>query len=242
MITATMTGQEIINLYQEKDFPIVDSVIEKKSFKLSKELRKGLGKRAAQCYDVHTDNADYKVSIGVGRNLDKCIADVYAYCRETNDYVIVTSTVSLGFKCDAFAITPHYIKRYAERCLHRSEYGVNQVLASMTLDHNFAIKIYESGKYSVLALKGGLSLDVFDEKRRVEVAKTYVSLDMLKSSQVSAYKKVEKLLGKYNSVFANPVKDPILEGKKFAEEVNEAALSIEEISEIYGKFFNEKKK
>lgn len=95
----------------------------------------------------------------------------------------------------------------------------------------------------MFAINGGISLAIYDEKRDLMLMKTFVSVEMLKSSQIKAWKRVSNLLEQFDefveegSVRYGYSRREIQE--QFSNEIS--MLELDEINEIYGEHFKNRK-
>lgn len=240
IITASMTADDLCKIYKQ-DQPFIESILQKKYQKLIKELRKGLGKFASQCYDVQTSNAFYKCSLCVQRSLGDCRIHIFIYIQETNEYVCVDDLASES-NAKLFAYTPHYVQRYAQRFMQNPNLTINQSFAAIERNFGICFKIYEDDKNEVMAMSEGLALAKINQARDIVIYKTFISTDLLKTSQVEAYEKVASLLedftpkfkslGHYGSLYDSLMREVV-------NKINELNISLEDTQKIYGKFFQD---
>lgn len=240
MLTGTMVASDLQKIY-DGDRERIYRFLDHKEAELRRQLKKGLSKKCAKCYDYKTSNADYKLSLCVYSR--RSIIDVYMYIKETNEYVIVTAKANQNDDA-CMVFTPHYIRRMGERVYGDKEMEVNKILTYFILHSNTSINIYHNGRNYVFATQGGISLALYDEKRDLMVLKTFVSVEMLKSTQISAWERVAGLIESFDrfvedesSRNGTTTADVL---KQLSYEVSK--LDLEEINNIYGEHFNKKKK
>ena len=199
MIIGSMTGRELFEIFK-KDKPMLEKFAIEKAKKLIRELRKGMGRYTTQCYDFKTKDAtEYKVCVFVDRgNIRKFYFDMFIYCKETNDYVCATSLLDEENSAEQFSYTPHFLRRYAERALGVDNMSINRVLAHIEREIAYTVLIYKNDASKVVATSMGLFLQKIDYKRGINICKTFVSVDMLKSSQIKAYMVVADLIKEYS--------------------------------------------
>lgn len=95
----------------------------------------------------------------------------------------------------------------------------------------------------MFATNGGISLAIYDEKRNLMLMKTFVSKEMLKSTQIEAFGQVAALIDRFDRFVedetdrkGNTTYDILLELSKEMSKLN-----LEEVNEIYGKHFKTKR-
>lgn len=239
MITSTMTGEELYK-YFCRDRGALINFMDKKAAKLKKELRCGMKAKVSQCYDYLYKGVPYKLSVIVSRNAKYYCADVFIYVKETNDYVSV-ALLDLQARVAQYSLTTHFLHRFAERYLHRVDMSINTILTKYQRHVIYTVVIYNDGKRYVVASNAGLILQEMDERRGIRVCKTFVSLEMLKSSQIATYEKVAWILEKYSKIC--DVVTPI-DGKRISEdfnnELNAHGITAEMLYEAYGEYFKKK--
>lgn len=199
MIIGSMTGRELFEIFK-KDKSMLEKFAIEKAKKLIRELRKGMGQCTTQCYDFKTKDAtEYKVCVYVNRgNIRQFYFDMFIYCKETNDYVCATSLLDEENSAEQFSYTPHFLRRYAERALGIENMPINRVLAHIEREVAYTVLIYKNDTSKVVATSMGLYLQKIDYKRGINICKTFVSVDMFKSSQIKAYMVVADLIKEYS--------------------------------------------
>ncbi len=240
MITGTMTGDELYLVYN-KDAVRLHAFSKEKAKRLIREVRKGLMSFTSACYDCKTNNADYKVCVFVDRRVSAFLYNVYVYVRDTNDYVDV-SILSTDAHVEQFSYTPHCLHRYAERFLKKPDMPINKILAHIEREVAYTLVIYEDEWSKVVASTVGLFLQKRDWKRGMVVNKTFVSVEMLRTSQIETYVKVADTLAKFSAMFDKVRKMPKNIHEQFNEELYRMGVSKADIYNAYGSYFNNKKK
>lgn len=235
MLTGTMTAKDIRKVY-ESDKERIFRFLNHKENDLRRSLKKGFAKKCAKCYDYKTDHADYKLSICVYSK--RSIIDVYMYILETNEYVVVTAEAN-GSNTSCLVFTPHYIRRMGELIYGDRDMDINKILTYFILHSNTSINIYHNEPNYVFAINGGISLAIYDNKRDLMLMKTFVSVEMLKSSQIKAWKRVSNLIEQFDK-FIEDYSDRYGYSRwqiqeQFRNEIS--MLELEEINEIYGEHF-----
>lgn len=165
------------------------------------------------------------------------------YIKETNEYILVTAKASQNDDA-CMVFTPHYIRRMGERIYGDKEMEVNKILTYFILHSNTSINIYHHDRNYVFATKGGISLAIFDERRNLMVLKTFVSVEMLKNTQIEAWNRVAGII----ETFDKFVEDESARNgttttdllRQLSVEISK--LDLDEINNIYGEHFNKKKK
>lgn len=239
MLTGTMVATELQKIYN-CDKERIFRFLERKEPELRRQLKKGFARKCSKCYDYNTKNAEYKLSICVYSR--RSFIYVYMYIYETNEYVLVTAMTNKDdYACIVF--TPHYIRRMGQRIYGDKEMGINKILAYFILHSNTSINIYHHERNYVFATQGGISLAIYDDKRDLMVLKTFISVEMLKSTQIEAWNRVASLVEDFDrfveekSVRNGNTNEYILHQLSF--EISK--LDLDEISNIYGEYFNKKK-
>lgn len=229
--------QKIYDCDRERIYRFLD----RKETELRRQLKKGFSHKCAKCYDYKTANADYKLSLCVYSR--RSIIDTYMYIKETNEYILVTAKASKND--DAYMVfTPHYIRRMGERIYGDKEMEVNKILTYFILHSNTSINIYHHDRNYAFATQGGISLAIFDERRNLMVLKTFVSVEMLKNTQIEAWNRVAGII----ETFDKFVEDESARNGTTTTDllrqlgVEISKLDLDEINNIYGEHFNKKKK
>lgn len=240
MLTGTMNASDLQKVY-DSDRERIYRFLNHKEDVLRRQLKKGFARKCAKCYDYKTDRADYKLSICVYSR--RSIIDVYMYVKETNEYVMVTAVADY-YQDACLVFTPHYIRRMGERLYGDKELDANKVLTNFILHSNTSINLYHKGNNYVFATQGGISLAIFDEKRNLMVMKTFVSVEMLKSTQITAWERVADMIETFDRFVedesarhGNTTADIV---EKLSQEISK--LDLDEINNIYGEHFNKQKK
>lgn len=184
MITSTMTAREIAKI-READDEQLRRFAERKRKVLRKSLGNGIHKVSC-CYDYKTKNAEYKIIVRVTKKLRGMI--LYMHEKENNEFIMATSSNLTQIK-----ISAHYWKRVSERLYHEPM-TINKVMGKY--DPLGVPLFYRNGDF-VFANEKGLSLGKWDGA--FYHFKTFVSLEMLRKTQLDAFLKVEKFIYDINN-------------------------------------------
>lgn len=241
MIIGSMTGRELFEIFK-KDKPVLEKFANKKARKLIRELRKGMGQYTTQCYDFKTkDLTEYKICVFVNRgNIRNFYFDIFIYCKETNDYVCACVLLDEANNMEQFSYTPHFLRRYAERALGVENMPINKVLAHIEREVAYTVLIYKDETSKVLATSMGLFLQKIDRKRGINICKTFVSIDMLKSSQIKAYVVVADLIGEYSERYNKVQRNDNIRAD-FAIDCMVRGITEKDLIDAYGEYFKRKK-
>lgn len=242
MIIGSMTGRELFDIFK-KDKPMLEKFAIEKAKKLIRELRKGMGRYTTQCYDFKTKDAtEYKVCVFVDRgNIRQFYFDMFIYCKETNDYVCATSLLDEENSAEQFSYTPHFLRRYAERALGIENMPINRVLAHIEREVGYTVLIYKNDTSKVIATSMGLYLQKIDKRRGINICKTFVSVDMLKTSQIKAYMVVADLIEEYSERY-NKVQRNDNVRVDFANDCLRRGITEKDLVNAYGEYFKNKNK
>ncbi len=175
----------------DKNRKRIAAFADKKAKVLGRELRMGMNRSAAKCYDFTApDRTEFKVAVTVQRK--SYYLAVYVYCRETN--LIYRCEYNRAVRVTSFnrAYTVHYLHRYAERILGKPDMSVNAVLASLTPAD--LILAYQEGRNAVFVTVFGMVFCTSDEAKGVVVFRTVVSASMLKTSQKEVFRQLGGLV------------------------------------------------
>lgn len=186
MLTASMNSNDLLRILSADHERIVRWG-QYRIKELRSELLKGMKEKIWKYYDYHTDNADYIIVIHCNR-AGKFGIIRFAYIKETNEYLTKIQCVP-GYN----AISVHMLHRYAERVLKNKDLSIGETLLAFS-QQNMSIVIYHDDTNFVAANGKGLVLMKYDARRDIMCMKTFVSLDMLKESQYSAWEKVSEIL------------------------------------------------
>lgn len=242
MIIGSMTGKELYKIFL-KDKPSLEQFAANKAKRLVRELRRGMGQFTTQCYDyVSSDKTEYKICVFVNRtNVKQFYFDTFIYCKETNDYVCVAVLVNEEDSMEQFSYTPHFLRRYAERALGVESMPVNRVLAHIEREVAYTVLIYKDETSKVVATSMGLYLQKIDRKRGINICKTFISLDMLRASQIKTYLVVADLIQKYSEMY-NKVQKLDNVRIDFAKDCLTRGISEKDLVDAYGEYFKHKNK
>lgn len=241
MIIGSMTGRELFEIFK-KDKPMLEKFAIEKAKKLIRELRKGMGQCTTQCYDFKTKDAtEYEVCVFVNRgNIRQFYFDMFIYCKETNDYVCATSLLDEENSAEQFSYTPHFLRRYAERALGIENMPINRVLAHIEREVAYTVLIYKNDTSKVVATSMGLYLQKIDYKRGINICKTFVSVDMLRTSQIKAYMVVADLIKEYSERYTKVQRNDNVQ-VDFAKDCLARGITEKDLIEAYGEYFKNKK-
>lgn len=238
MITSRMNASEIAKI-RIKDNERIKAFQVNKAAELRRQLKKTGEKRISTCVDFKTPNAEYKVSFNVysGNNF---FSGVFAYLREDNVYIAMSTPVK--DKEYYMAMSPHFFNRYAERHL-KKKMTISKVMSYFFYDFMGAIGIYgdEDGKF-VYAIDSGIMLGIFDFDRQILFIKTFVSLDMLKETQLRSFEKIKVNLDETRRRVMESRKSDDNEKVNFEfDKAYKNLLSVDatEARDIYATFFEE---
>lgn len=190
MLVATMTSREVFDVMQ-KDVDRLAAFSYHKEKSLMSELRKSRLEMVSQSYDYHTPNADYIIVLRCNRK-GYVSRMRFAYIEESLEYV---SSVTQGNSRGIVSYSVHLLHRYAERVLHDTSLPMRKILLKFC-QNSVSACIYTDKDYFVSATEAGLCLGKYDHTRGIMVHSTFVSMDMLKEKQLSAWQKVESITKK----------------------------------------------
>lgn len=231
MLVATMTSREVFDVMQ-KDVDRLAAFSYHKEKSLMSELRKSRREMVSQSYDYHTPNADYIIVLRCNRK-GYVSRMRFAFIEETLEYV---SSAIQGKSKGVVSYSVHLLRRYAERVLHDSSLPMRKIFLKFCQDSVFAC-IYTDKDYLVTATETGICLGKYDQTRDIIVNRTFVSRDMLKETQLSAWNKVERFV----KVALDARNKYGMNSKEFQAILRaipqEMALSREEAAKIYASYF-----
>ena len=197
-------------------------------------MLKGMKEKIWKYYDYHTDNADYIIVIHCNR-AGKFGIIRFAYIKETNEYLTKIQCVP-GYN----AISVHMLHRYAERVLNNKDLSIGETLLAFS-KLNMSIVIYYDDTNFVAANERGLVLMKYDARRDIICMKTFVSLDLLKESQYSAWEKVCQILkSKQEFKSFTSQRKGLTREERLKSLINiddEQVLSKQEAFELYATFY-----
>ena len=243
MITSTMTSQEISNLI-DKDRDRINKYIGYRYKEMERNLRKGFAKSASKIIDYSTTNAKYKIILYVAGKFHAF--SLLALNYESNEWIDVTfSWQKLGKPLQYIARSVHFFNRYAERFWGDTDKSLNDIILKFYQEINCSIVVYWKDDHVVYASSNGIILAIYDEDKMIVHIVTFVSAEMLKYSQFSAWVKVWNTCQRLSA----KAKLEIQETGNLSpftscswEFTEKEKLTIEEASEIYGKFFKHREK
>lgn len=235
MLVSSMNAEDISKVRVMDDSRLT-AFQQMKARELLRELKKQKISSICTCFDFKTPNAEYKMTFFI-KSGDVYYSGIFGYMRESNVYVPMSIVGDDGYY---MALSPHFLNRYAERYL-KKRLSLGKSLANFF--HNFvgaAVLYADKTKRVVYAIYGGIMLGKYDSEKKVIYMKTFVSLDMLKGSQIRSYGKIKRFIDysreridgikKSNDcVKINAAFDNVFEGM--------AKLDMDEAREIYSTFF-----
>lgn len=241
MITGTMTGRELHAIFC-KDRAALDRFAEEKVKKLARELRKGFCDFATQCYDVRIRDVGYKVCVLVNKGTSRkgYFYDVFMYCKETNDYYAAAVLDNEWLNQEQFSYTTHFLHRYAERALGDPDMSINRIIAHIEREVAYSVLLYTDGDDKVLASSMGLFLQKYDRARGINVCKTFVSVEMMRTSQIKAFELIGGLIKKHSERFTRSGHTESI-AKDFAEDCLRNGVFQKDLSDAYGEYFKKRK-
>lgn len=237
MITSTMTALEISNLI-DKDRDRIQKYIGHQYKGLERDMRKSFKKEASKIIDYTTQNAKYKIILYSSKKFRTF--SLLAHNYESNEWLDVTFSLKSGEQTQYAARSVHFFNRYAERFLCESRLSLDRIILKFYKEINCSIVLYWKDDHVVYACSNGLMLAIYDEAKGIVHVVTYVSAEMLKRSQFSAWVKIWSICQRLNKRSQKEVQ----ENGRLSPDVTQLwgftekeKLTIEESTEIYGKFF-----
>lgn len=191
MITASMTSGEMRRVRNLDEARIYEFQM-RKANELKREMRKQNVRQITKTYELVTRNADYFIVVGVKYG-DVFVSGVFIYLKETNEYIPMSRNE--GYSEDCFAMSVHFLKRYAERYL-KKDLPIAKILQKIYTSFTGAVQLYSDDKTKrvVFAIPEGLILTEYEQEKRIIHYKTFVSMDMLKKTQMQSYEKISAFL------------------------------------------------
>ena len=191
MITASMTSGEMRRVRNLDEARIYEFQM-RKANELKREMRKQNVRQITKTYELVTRNADYFIVVGV-KHGGVFVSGVFIYLKETNEYIPMSRND--GYSEDCFAMSVHFLKRYAERYL-KKDLPIAKILQKIYTSFTGAIQLYgdDKTKRVVFAIPEDLILTEYDQDKHIIHYKTFVSMDMLKKTQMQSYEKISAFL------------------------------------------------
>ena len=191
MITASMTSGEMRRVRNLDEARIYEFQM-RKANELKREMRKQSVRQITKTYELVTRNADYFIVVGV-KHGGVFVSGVFIYLKETNEYIPMSRNE--GYSEDCFAMSVHFLKRYAERYL-KKDLPIAKILQKIYTSFTGAVQLYSDDKTKrvVFAIPEGLILTEYEQEKRIIHYKTFVSMDMLKKTQMQSYEKISAFL------------------------------------------------
>lgn len=241
MVTSTMTIDDLIKTYQQ-DACRIKALASHKLATLRRELRKGFKSTAYQCYDQSINGTPYKICLCISKKTAMSALSIYAYIKETNEYADIS--MMLHGTLVPFSYTSHFLHRYAERYIKRPDAPINAILANIDKNAVYFCSIYKDGENIVMANTTGLYLIKRDQKRMLDVCKTFVSLEMLKTSQIKAFELVGGLLQQYHDRYCDDIGriHQYAAFDDFSNDMKKLGVTKDMIYSAYGEYFEKRKK
>ena len=116
MITASMTSNEIRRVRNSDETRIYEFQL-RKANELKREMKKQNVRQITKTFELATPNADYLIIVGV-KHGGVFVSGVFIYLKETNEYIPMSRNE--GYSEDCFAMSVHFLKRFAERFLKKT--------------------------------------------------------------------------------------------------------------------------
>ena len=191
MITASMNSGEMRRVRNLDEARIYEFQM-RKANELKREMRKQSVRQITKTYELVTRNADYFIVVGV-KHGGVFVSGVFIYLKETNEYIPMSRNE--GYSEDCFAMSVHFLKRYAERYL-KKDLPIAKILQKIYTSFTGAVQLYsvDKTKRVVFAIPEGLILTEYEQEKRIIHYKTFVSMDMLKKTQMQSYEKISAFL------------------------------------------------
>lgn len=191
MITASMTSGEMRRVRNLDEARIYEFQM-RKANELKRELRKQNVRQMTKTYELVTQNANYFIVVGVKQG-GVFVSGVFIYLKETNEYIPMSRNE--GYSEDCFAMSVHFLKRFAERFLNK-ELPIAKILQKIYTSFTGAVQLYSDDKTRrvVFAIPEGLILTEYEQEKHIIHYKTFVSMDMLKKTQMRSYEKISAFL------------------------------------------------
>ena len=115
MITASMTSGEMRRVRNLDETRIYEFQM-RKANELKREMKRQKVRQITKTFEFATPNADYFIVVGV-KHGDVFASGVFIYLKETNEYIPMSRNE--GYSEDCFAMSVHFMKRFAERFLKK---------------------------------------------------------------------------------------------------------------------------
>lgn len=191
MITASMTSGEMRRVRNLDEARIYEFQM-RKANELKREMRKQNVRQITKTFELVTPNADYLIVVGV-KHGDVFASGLFIYLKETNEYIPMSRNE--GYSEDCFAMSVHFLKRFAERFL-KKDLPIAKILQKIYTSFTGAVQLYSDDKTRrvVFAIPEGLILTEYDLDKHIIHYKTFVSMDMLKKTQMQSYEKISAFL------------------------------------------------
>ena len=191
MITASMTSNEIRRVRNLDETRIYEFQL-RKANELKREMKKQNVRQMTKTFELATPNADYLIIVGV-KHGGVFASGVFIYLKETNEYIPMSRNEV--YSDDCFSMSVHFLKRFAERFL-KKDLPISKILQKIYTSFTGAVQLYSDDKTKrmVFAIPEGLILTEYEQEKHIIHYKTFVSMDMLKKTQIRSYEKISAFL------------------------------------------------
>lgn len=191
MITVSMTSGEMRRVRNLDETRIYEFQM-RKANELKREMRRQNVRQITKTFEFATPNADYFIVVGV-KHGGIFVSGVFIYLKETNEYIPMSRNE--GYSEDCFAMSVHFMKRFSERYL-KKDLPIAKILQKIYTSFTGAIQLYgdDKTKRVVFAIPEGLILTYYEQEKHIIHYKTFVSMDMLKRTQMQSYEKISAFL------------------------------------------------
>lgn len=141
MITASMTSGEMRRVRNLDETRIYEFQM-RKANELKREMKRQKVRQITKTFEFATPNADYFIVVGV-KHGDVFASGVFIYLKETNEYLPMSRNE--GYSEDCFAMSVHFMKRFAERFL-KKDLPIAKILQKIYTSFTGAIQLYGDDK------------------------------------------------------------------------------------------------
>ena len=117
---------------------------------------------------------------------------------------------------------------------------INRVLAHIEREVAYTVLIYKNYTSKVVATSMGLYLQKIDYKRGINICKPFVSVDMLKYSQIKAYMLVAYIIKEYSERYTKFQRNANVQ-VDLANECLNRGITEKDLVNAYGEYFKNKK-
>lgn len=169
MITASMTSGEMRRVRNLDEARIYEFQM-RKANELKREMRKQNVRQITKTFELATPNADYFIVVGV-KHGDVFASGLFIYLKETNEYIPMSRNE--GYSEDCFAMSVHFLKRFAERFL-KKDLPILKILQKIYTSFTGAVQLYSDDK-----TKSGICYSGRAYTHRIRARKAYHPLQNL---------------------------------------------------------------